>query len=43
VVEALTGLGYSPPEIQAALSGLPQGVELSTEEIVLHALKRLGR
>jgi Holliday junction DNA helicase RuvA len=43
VVEALTGLGYSPPEIQAALSGLPQGAELTTEEIVLHALKRLGR
>jgi Holliday junction DNA helicase RuvA len=43
VVEALTGLGYSPAEIQAALSDMPKGVEYSTEEMVLHALKRLGR
>ncbi|MEO8286760.1 MAG: Holliday junction branch migration protein RuvA [Chloroflexota bacterium] len=43
VVEALTGLGYSPAEIQAALSGLPKDTELTTEEMVMFALKRLGR
>ncbi len=43
VVEALTGLGYSPAEIQASLSDLSKGVEYTTEEMVLHALKRLGR
>lgn len=43
VVEALTGLGYSPAEIQAALSDMEKGVEHSTEDMVLHALKRLGR
>lgn len=43
VVEALTGLGYSPAEIQAALSGLPKDQELTTEAMVMYALKRLGR
>jgi holliday junction DNA helicase RuvA len=43
VVEALTGLGYSPAEIQAALSDMPKGVEHTTEDMVMHALKRLGR
>ena len=43
VIEALSGLGYSGSEIQAALSGLPKDEELSTEEMVLFALKRLGR
>src|SRR3954452_18060078 len=43
VVEALSGLGYSVGEIQAALSGLPQGEELSTEDMIMFALKRLGR
>jgi Holliday junction DNA helicase RuvA len=43
VVEALGGLGYTGAEIQAALSGLPKDEELSTEEMVLFALKRLGR
>jgi len=43
VVEALTGLGYSPAEIQAALSGLPKDTELTTEDMVMFALKRLGR
>lgn len=43
VVEALTGLGYSPAEIQAALSALPKDQELQTEEMVMFALKRLGR
>lgn len=43
VVEALGGLGYSPVEIQTALSGLPKDEELSVEEMILQALKRLGR
>ncbi len=43
VVEALTGLGYSPVEIQGALSGLPKDHELGTEEMIMFALKRLGR
>jgi len=43
VVEALTGLGYTPAEIQAALSGLPKDTELTTEDMVMFALKRLGR
>jgi holliday junction DNA helicase RuvA len=43
VVEALSGLGYSPAEIQAALSGLSSETPLTTEEMVLYALKRLGR
>jgi Holliday junction DNA helicase RuvA len=43
VVEALSGLGYSPAEIQSALSGLPKDQELGVEEMVLLALKRLGR
>jgi Holliday junction DNA helicase RuvA len=43
VVDALTGLGYSPAEIQAALSDLPRGEDYSTEDMVMHALKRLGR
>ncbi len=43
VVEALTGLGYSPLEIQTALSALPKDHELATEEMVMFALKKLGR
>lgn len=43
VVEALTGLGYSPLEIQTALSALPKDHELGTEEMVMFALKKLGR
>lgn len=43
VVDALGGLGYSPSEIQAALSNLPRDEELNTEQMVLFALKRLGR
>jgi Holliday junction DNA helicase RuvA len=42
-VDALSGLGYSAAEIQAALSNLPRDTTLDTEEIVMHALKRLGR
>lgn len=43
VVEALSGLGYSPAEIQAALMALPADTEQSTEEMIMFALKRLGR
>ena len=43
VVDALTGLGYTAAEIQAALSGIPKDEPLSTEEMVLLALKNLGR
>ncbi len=43
VVEALAGLGYNPAEIQAALMALPADAELSTEEMIMFALKRLGR
>jgi Holliday junction DNA helicase RuvA len=43
VVEALSGLGYSPAEIQTALSGLPKDVEMGVEDMVMAALKRLGR
>jgi Holliday junction DNA helicase RuvA len=43
VVEALSNLGYSPAEIQSALSGLPKDHELGVEEMVMSALKRLGR
>ncbi len=43
VVEALAGLGYSPAEIQTALIALPADAELSTEDMIMFALKRLGR
>lgn len=43
VVEALTGLGYSAVEIQTALSSLPKDHELGTEDMVMFALKKLGR
>src|SRR5437868_15374088 len=43
VVEALGSLGYTGVEIQAALSGLPKDEEMSTEDMIMFALKRLGR
>ncbi len=43
VVEALSSLGYNPAEIQAALSALPKNSELATEDMIMFALKRLGR
>lgn len=42
-VEALSSLGYGPAEIQAAMAGLPKDEQLRTEDIVMHALKKLGR
>lgn len=43
VVDALTNFGYSPAEIQTALSALPKDQELTTEDMVMFALKKLGR
>lgn len=43
VIDALVGLGYTPAEIQAALSGISKEDQLSTEDMVLYALKSLGR
>ena len=43
VVEALGGLGYSASEIQAALSSMPKDEPMTTEDMILYALKRLGR
>jgi Holliday junction DNA helicase RuvA len=43
VVEALSSLGYNPAEIQAALSAIPKDSEMGTEDMIMFALKRLGR
>ncbi len=43
LVEALSGLGYGPSEIQTALSALPTDRQLSLEEQVLEALRYLGQ
>ncbi len=43
VIEALTGLGYSTTEVQAALATLPPDHKLSLEEQVLAALQYLGQ
>ncbi len=43
VVEALSSLGYNPAEIQAALSLIPKDSEMGTEDMIMFALKRLGR
>jgi Holliday junction DNA helicase RuvA len=43
ITEALSGLGYSSAEIQAALAALPQAENLSLEEQVLAALRYLGQ
>lgn len=43
VVEALSSLGYNPAEIQAALAAIPKDSEMGTEDMVMFALKRLGR
>jgi Holliday junction DNA helicase RuvA len=43
LVEALSGLGYNPAEIQSALSSLPSDKTLSLEEQVLEALRFLGQ
>jgi Holliday junction DNA helicase RuvA len=43
VVEALSSLGYNPAEIQAALASLPKDNEMSTEDMIMFALKRIAR
>jgi Holliday junction DNA helicase RuvA len=43
VVAALSGLGYNPTEIQAALTSLPTEQPLTIEEQVLGALRYLGQ
>jgi Holliday junction DNA helicase RuvA len=42
-VEALTGLGYSAAEAQTALRGIPNGAELSLDELIVRALRVLAR
>jgi len=41
VVSALTSLGYSQAEAQAAIAGIPEGVE-GLDNRILHALRNLG-
>ncbi len=43
LIEALSNLGYTPAEVQAALGALPQDRQLSLEEQVLEALRYLGQ
>jgi Holliday junction DNA helicase RuvA len=42
VVEALTGLGYTPTEAAAAVRALPENAEGSLEDLILHALRSLA-
>ncbi len=43
LIEALSNLGYTTPEIQAALASLPTDQPISLEEQVLTALRYLGQ
>lgn len=43
LIEALSNLGYTTPEIQTALASLPTDQTLSLEEQVLTALRYLGQ
>lgn len=43
VIEALSNLGYTPAEVQAALASFPQDRPLTLEEQVLEALRYLGQ
>jgi Holliday junction DNA helicase RuvA len=43
VMEALTNLGYTPAEVQAALAAIPADRQLTLEEQVLEALRYLGQ
>lgn len=42
-VEALTGLGYSAAEAQAALRAIPNANDLSLDELIVKALRTLAR
>ena len=43
VVEALTGLGYSANEAQAALRAVPEAATFSLDELIVRALRILAR
>lgn len=43
VLEALTGLGYTPSEASAALRALPEDAQGSLEDLILRALRSLAR
>jgi len=43
VMEALTGLGYTPSEAAAAVRALPEDASGSLEELILQALRSLAR
>lgn len=43
VAEALTTLGYNPSEVTAALQKLPHDPTLGIEELIMVALRELGR
>lgn len=42
VVEALTGLGYTPTQAAAAVRSLPADAQGSVEDLILRALRALG-
>ncbi|HEX6800272.1 MAG TPA: Holliday junction branch migration protein RuvA [Ktedonobacterales bacterium] len=42
VVEALTGLGYTPAQAAAAVRGLPADAQGSVEDLIVRALRALG-
>lgn len=42
VVEALTGLGYTPAQATAAVRSLPADAQGSVEDLILRALRALG-
>lgn len=43
LVDALTSLGYSAPEVMSAIAALPAGETLTLEEKVRACLERMGR
>lgn len=43
VVEALTGLGYSPAEAQAAFRAIPDSSKMELDEVIVRALRILAR
>jgi Holliday junction DNA helicase RuvA len=43
LVDALTSLGYSVPEVMSAIAALPAGETLTLEEKVRACLERMGR
>jgi len=43
LVDALTSLGYSVPEVMSAIAALPEGEPMTLEEKVRACLERMGR